>query len=525
MRALWALAVLLIIAAGAALGSRTHVQADGVVQRIAADRRSVVLRRDDVAGATGGLTLSFDVDDPIRLAGLADGSAVQFRYSQRFAGIGRTLDEITARDTASRTHNHSPQHGGVVEMIDRLHVEATAEHTGRIRLWLTDFWRQPLPLRATTGTVTVTLGDTPQHATLAPNGDALEASIPPFTAGRIELLAALTHDGAPLTARFVLSLDDPPHRRTQRTIRRCRTLAPGSERPRCVIRFAEPVVSVATAGRGDVAVVADGNGQLGVWRPSTGELLTRLAYTPPAGEHDDAHGHDPPVATVSTNGQNAFVAMEDALLRYDLSDGSLSRALPLKGGHVESIAAAPDGSAILVANRYGASAWLYDFETNRMLRTIPATREVTATAFSPDGRTVVIGDAAGTVRVAPVSDAANDRTFIGLDQATRGVAITDDDVAALSRDGTLAVWARDAGTTRLRIPTTIQGGRLAVSDESGMAAVAGEQRVQIYALSDGRLLDTVTLPHGRITGMAFGNDTLLLTDARGRMTIRDIANP
>ena len=48
--------------------------------------------------------------------------------------------------------------------------------------------------------------------------------------------------------------------------------------------------------------------------------------------------------------------------------------------------------------------------------------------------------------------------------------------------------------------------------------------MQLYALADGQLVDTLALPHGPITGLAVNAASLVLTDARGRMTIRDL-NP
>ena len=521
MKGLGVLAALLALVAAVSQCPRDVVRADGVVLSIANDRRAIVIRRDDLAG-TQRIALPFSLRDPAQIADLDAGTAVRFVYSQRVGNFWRRLDEISPITAAPRTHDHRPQHGGVVEMIDRLHVEAAAERGGRVRLWLTDYWRRPLPLDDTSGELSITTDGRRQTIPLVRGADTLEATASPFVGPRVELHAALVHQGAPLSVHFIVSLDPQTRGTAGRVTRRCRTLAPGDTRPRCVVRFQSAIASVATAGNGDAAIIASINGQMGMWRPSTGELVTGLAPAPPA---DDGvagtHGHDPPVATVSSDGRTAFVSVEDAVQRYDLRDGSLGRAMPLKGGHVQALAAAPDGRSVLVASRYGASAWLYDFESNHLLRTIPASHEVTAATFSADGRIVAIGDESGNVTVASTQDNSQ-RTFVGLDQPARGVATTDTDVIALSRDGTLAVWAREAGTARLRIPTEVQGGRLAVSGSLRIAAVAGEQQVQLYALDDGRLLDTILVPHGRITGMALGGNTLLLTDARGRMTIRDL---
>ena len=128
------MAAVLVIAACIARCPRTSVRAEGLVLSIAADRHALVIRRDDIVGATRGVPLSFTLDDPARLGDLAQGTAVRFVYSESFARLGRRLDEITAIDTALPMHDHRAQHDGIVAMIDRLHVEATATRDGRIRL-------------------------------------------------------------------------------------------------------------------------------------------------------------------------------------------------------------------------------------------------------------------------------------------------------------------------------------------------------------------------------------------------------
>jgi hypothetical protein len=523
MKLAGALVAIVLLAALGARCPREVVRAEGAIVSIAADRRAAVLRRDDIVGATRGLPLSFTLDDPAILGDLTAGTAVRFVYSQRFGPLDRTLETVTASDTGPRTHDHRPRHGGVVAMIDRLHIEARATRNGQIRLWLSDFWRQPLPTAQTEGTVTVATAGRRDTLPVQVAGDTLQATAAPFAGPRVELHAALRYEGRAVSADFVLPLDGTTQGARGRTSRRCRSLATGDTRPRCVIRFAAPVTSVATAGRGDTAIVANADGELEVWRLSTAELLTGLAPPPPSDDgHGAAHTHRPPIATVSADGQTGFVGTDDAILRYNLTDGTLARTVPLKGAGVRALAAAPDGSTVLVANPYGASAWLYDFTTNRIARTIPAAREVTAATFSADGRMVAIGDESGGVTVASLTDESN-RTFVGLEQSTRGVAITDDDVIGLGRDGAVAVWARAAGTARLRIDTQLQNGRLAVSSEARVAAVAGDARIQLYALADGRLVDTIDLPSGRITGIALNAASLVVTDARGRMTIHDLA--
>ena len=63
-------------------------------------------------------------------------------------------------------------------MVGMRHLEAVATPYRRIRVYLTDVWRRPLPLDDVAGTVTVDLPDAHPVLALAAHGDALEAIIP-----------------------------------------------------------------------------------------------------------------------------------------------------------------------------------------------------------------------------------------------------------------------------------------------------------------------------------------------------------
>src|SRR5436189_288265 len=74
------------------------------------------------------------------------------------AACGRGADSTGAATTKSTlpagpgVHDHTPHHGGVVGMAGDLHLEALAAPDGRVRVYLTDFWRRPLPAASATGT-------------------------------------------------------------------------------------------------------------------------------------------------------------------------------------------------------------------------------------------------------------------------------------------------------------------------------------------------------------------------------------
>ena len=75
-------------------------------------------------------------------------------------------------------HDHTPHHGGVVAMVGMIHLETVATAEGRVRVYLSDIWRRPLPLAGVDGSVTIRLPEGKQTLPLFIAGDALEASGP-----------------------------------------------------------------------------------------------------------------------------------------------------------------------------------------------------------------------------------------------------------------------------------------------------------------------------------------------------------
>src|SRR5256712_8928359 len=126
------------------------------------------------------------------------------------AACGRGADSTGTASTTSTlasgpgVHDHTPHHGGVVGMAGDLHLEALAAPDGRVRVYLTDFWRRPLPAASATGTVTLELADGDRTLPLAAADDALEASgpAPPGPEGTARF--TLRRGGKPVDMAFVL---------------------------------------------------------------------------------------------------------------------------------------------------------------------------------------------------------------------------------------------------------------------------------------------------------------------------------
>src|SRR5437762_8415707 len=204
------------------------------------------------------------------------------------AACGRGADSTGAATTTSTlpagpgVHDHTPHHGGVVGMAGDLHLEALAAPDGRVRVYLTDFWRRPLPAASATGTVTLELVDGDRTLPLAAAGDALEARGPALPGPEVTARFALGVGGKPVEMDFVLPVRAGGAGAAGVPVHGCVALAgsPGAARaPRCTLDFAHPVTLVAATPDGALALVAAIDLGVSAWRLAAGPVA--LAFAPP----------------------------------------------------------------------------------------------------------------------------------------------------------------------------------------------------------------------------------------------------
>jgi hypothetical protein len=73
-------------------------------------------------------------------------------------------------------HDHTPLRGGIVAMSGEMHLEVLSLHSGEVRVWVTDAFRQPVPLSGMKGTVEA--GGQSLALTPEPGGQFLTAKLP-----------------------------------------------------------------------------------------------------------------------------------------------------------------------------------------------------------------------------------------------------------------------------------------------------------------------------------------------------------
>lgn len=116
---------------------------------------------------------------------------------------GRVLAEALALE-----HDHTPLHGGIVAMSGDLHLEVLSLKSGEVRVWVTDAFRQPVPLAGRKGTVEVE--GTVVPLVPAPGGEYLAGTLPAATSEREVTVRLPMPDDPEYFIGFMLTPVDAP---------------------------------------------------------------------------------------------------------------------------------------------------------------------------------------------------------------------------------------------------------------------------------------------------------------------------
>jgi Copper binding periplasmic protein CusF len=522
--------LMLLVLLGCGSGTYTGV---GDIVAIEPDAARVTINHEDIPGLMGAMTMTFPVRSPDVLTNITVGTDVRFELERD----GTTLILIRVTPAAGIAsgrpgiHDHTPHHGGVVTMIGMLHLEARATRDGRVRVYLSDVWRRPLPIVGVTGAVTIDAPEGRRELTLAPGDDGdLEATFTPGRGDDVNARVRLVREGTPIEAAFMLPLDRTTTGAAGVPLEGCQPPAesppPGVRAPRCVLRFSGPVTALAATPDGAVALISTLGGGVTAWHLPAGAFAIGFAPPPPRAVPPDAlpHPESANAISISPDARDAAIAIENRLLVYELSSGLVVRELPPFGGVVRSVAWSPDGRTVLASVFYDASAHLLDARDGHELRLLPVEREGAALAFRSDGRSAAVGSGVGTVSLFDLTTAATQRSMAVSRRPIEAVAFAGDDVA-VPVDAGVGVWDPDRGAVDALSEPSSASFRLTVAPGGRLVASAGlDHRIRIYDLRSRVLLETIDWHRGAVIGIAWAGSMLVSADWEGRVALWDLAD-
>jgi Cu/Ag efflux protein CusF/DNA-binding beta-propeller fold protein YncE len=490
----------------------------------------VTIAHDDIPGLMPAMTMTFPVRSSDVLADVRAGDRIRFDVAR--SGEALTVVRIVPPRGAARgrpgLHDHTPHHGGVVAMAGLLHLEAVARRDGRLRVYLSDVWRRPLPPTGAAAGVTLGLAGARRTVPLVATRDAadefLEAVAPAFDGPDVVADVRLEREGQRVEMHFVLPLDGG--RGGGVPAGPCAPPEPAAGRaPRCVLAFPLPVTFAAATPDGATGLVAAVGAGVTAWRMPAGEFAFAFAPPPPRPVPADEppHGDAAVLIAVDPAGREATVALQQSLLRYDVATGRLLGEIPLSGNLARSVAYSPDGTRLLASVSGDARAHLFATADGTALRTLPVELEAAAVAFSPDGTRALVGSEAGTIAVFDLATDAPARLVPVARRPVEALAFAGDRLVAAGADG-VRVW-RDGLDAPATLVDPEPAVRLAVAPGGRVIAVGRRDRtIRLHDVESGPL-ETLAWHRAGVAALAWAGSVLVSGDTEGRLALWDVTLP
>jgi WD40 repeat protein/Cu/Ag efflux protein CusF len=517
---------LLALVGALACATPAEHEATGFIVSVDPAARTATIRHLDIPGVMGAMTMRFPVQSAGVIAGVAPRDFVRFVLREREGKLVVVRMAVATLPEAlppppEAVHDHTPHHGGVVGMAGDLHLEALARADGTVRVYLTDFHRQPRALGDVSGSVTLELPAGDRELALRVVDDALEAKgaalADPEVTAHVELKVA----GQAVEMDFVLPTTSASTGAAGVPTQGCVPVAaePGRRTPRCTLDFTRPVTALAATDDGKTLLVAAVDTGVSAWRLPEGSLVLGFEPPPPITVPDakDLKPHPEGANDIALGpvGREALVALENRLLVYDVTTGRLARELPASAGVVRDVDWSSDGKSLLVVTFYDASVRLVRPETGIEWGRLPVEREASAAAFSKDARMAAVGGESGALVVFTLSG-GGPRTLSDGGRAVTALAFAGERLLAGRDGGVVQVWNVDAGRLEREVSTGSAMPRLAVRGDL-VASTGTTPTFELLRLDSAEDAEVLRWHQHEVLALAWAGGVLATGDAGGRV--------
>lgn len=296
----------------------------------------------------------------------------------------------------------------------------------------------------------------------------------------------------------------------------------------------EPVLAVAFAADGNtlavvvetehtLATIHSGDSPVKLWDTRTARLQRALVH---------------PLARAVAflpDGKTLVSCSAESLKFWDYRTGKLQRTVEIDGS-VHSTAFSPDGKRVLVggynmrkidaliANRSRepeSELRVFDASTGKQLLAMPSEGDVNAAIFSPDGQTIISGHLDHLLRLWDAQTGKLRQTLAAHSNAILAVAVSPDGstIASAGRDGKVIVWEAKRGAIKRKLDVN-QAWVLALAfSPDGKRLASGSTRgIQLWDTATGELIKTLDVSWTQT--VAFSPDGQRLASGSGIVTER-----
>jgi WD40 repeat protein len=276
-------------------------------------------------------------------------------------------------------------------------------------------------------------------------------------------------------------------------------------------RVGSPVATVTFSPDGQMVLAGAKDGRALIWNVGTGTLV-----------HTLPHGGAVLAASFSPDGRFIVTGSADKTLRIWDADGNLLRTIA-GARAVSGVAVNPDSSFVVAFSGGDSVARVYSLPAGDLVASLPQQAEVTAAAFSPDGKLLVTtGRRNGYVW--EVGTWSQLHLLVGHDAALTDVVFAKDGrVVTTSVDSSARVWNPSTGELIFALAAQHQQKVLAAAwspDGREVVTASADQTARVWNSPLGSTPFVLAGHRDAVDGVSFAPDGRLVLTASADGTAR-----